>query len=41
MICPICKLTVKDCPMLNGEMNMYGSPKELRGYWNRKEPKGL
>jgi len=36
-ICKICELPIKDCPMLNGEMNMAFSPKEIRGIPNRRE----
>jgi len=36
VICGICELDVEDCPMLNGEMNMCGAPKDINGIPNRK-----
>jgi len=36
MICEICGLDVEECPMLNGEMNMCGSPDYIKGIPNRK-----
>jgi len=39
VLCKICGLEEKDCPMLNGEMSMYMCPKEIKGTPNRPKPK--